>query len=133
VLDHGNPGSGVEIFLGAKPGTNHPCSEVGEPVQVSAVDGSFRVPAVSKTVLSQSLLNPPSRTSSITAICVRRPADREAQIGALLWMFIEKPVSMSVSCELSVGMAGGMGNGQLASPLGQAQLCRANRAPQDNA
>lgn len=125
LVEAGKPMPGVELFLGAKPGLNEPCEELGEQLPVSAVDGSFQLAERSSLVLVQSLLNPPSQTSQITAICIRRP-QRGAEIGALLVHFVNKPASVSVTCDVSrTRERGDMGNAQVSSPLGQPQLCRA--------
>lgn len=82
-------------------------------------------------VLTQSLLNPPSQTGQITALCIRRPRS-DAQIGALLIMFIDKPMSVSIDCDVSKKRGHNeMGNAQVSSPLGQPQLCQAVRLPRD--
>lgn len=132
LLDDGEPIAGAEVFLGAKPGTNDPCAVMGDRVAVSAVDGSFQVSSLSRTALTTSLLNPVSKTGKITAICIRRPG-ADVQIGALLAMLVDKPMSVSLDCDVSKKKEGSeeMGNVQLSSPLGQPQLCRAVRVLRD--
>lgn len=130
-MDGGKPILGAEVFLGAKPGTNDPCGEAGDRVAVSPIDGSFKISERSSVVLAQSLLNPPSRTGQITAVCIRRP-NSDAQIGALLIMFIDKPMRVSMDCDVSNPRGRNeMGNAQISSPLGQPQLCQAVRVPRD--
>jgi hypothetical protein len=133
LVEDGKPIAGAEVFLGAKPATNDPCSEAGDRVAVSAIDGSFHISERSNTVLMLSLLNPPSVTGMITAICVRRAqTDNGIQIGALLITFIDKPTSVSIDCDISKKRErNDMGNAQVSSPLGQPQLCRAIRVPRD--
>ncbi len=129
VVDNGKPVPEADVFLGAKPGLNEPCSEVGERVAVSAVDGSFRIAGRSSTVLMRSWLNPASQTGRITAVCIRRP-QAGVQIGALIMMFMDQPMSISMECDLS-NKSVAKGDAQIASPLGQTQHCRAVRSPRD--
>lgn len=129
LLEDGKPIPGAGVFLGAKPGTNDPCGEAGDRVDVSPVDGRFQIAEHSNALLMQSLLNPPDRTMQLTAVCIRR-ADGTAQIGALLPMFVDKPASVALDCEISKKRGrDDMGNAQMASPLGQPQFCRAVRVP----
>lgn len=118
---------GGEVFLGARPGENHPCSVLGDRIAVSPVDGTFQIQETSSLVLMQSWLNPPSRTGQITAVCIRRPHS-ETLIGALLVMTIDQPMRVSIDCDVSKKRERNeMGNAQLSSPLGQQQLCKAVR------
>lgn len=132
LLDDGKPIAGAEVFLGAMPGTNDPCAEMGDRVATSAIDGSFHVSARSRTALIKSLLSPASETGKITAICIRRPG-ADVQIGALIVMFIDMPTSVSLDCDVSKKKRASSeaGNAQISSPLGQPQLCQAVRVPRD--
>ena len=131
LVDGGKPIPGVEVFLGERPGSKDPCGEAGDRVVVSPIDGRFHISERSGAVYVLSLLNPPSRTGQLTAVCIRRP-DSEAQIGALLIMFIDKPMSVSMDCDVSKARGRNeMGNVQASSPLGQAQLCQAVRVLRD--
>ena len=127
LSEGGVPIPGAEVFVGKFAGTNTPCQEVGERVPVSPTDGSFSVAPESERQLFLSVLNPPRYTGKITAICIRHPS-RGVLIGALVQMFVDKPLSVKVSCDLSrAGVGFGLGNAQTSSPIGQAQVCIATR------
>ncbi|WP_138856331.1 hypothetical protein [Inhella inkyongensis] len=129
LMEAGQPVAGAELFLGAQPGSNQPCREVGERLGVSGLDGRFGVAALSRTVLMHSWIQSPEQTGQLTALCIRRPP-QDVQIGALVWMFIDKPLSVTLECELSRARGRqDLGNAQVSSPLGQPQFCHAARVP----
>jgi hypothetical protein len=117
----------AEVFLGKYAGTSTPCQEVEERISVSPVDGSFSIAPKSDTHLFLSLLNRPRDTGKITAVCILHPV-RGVLIGALVMMFVDKPSSVRVSCDLSLsGERSSLGSAQTSSPFGQPQACIATR------
>lgn len=100
LLDGGKPVPGADIFLGMNPGAAQPCDQAGEVIEVSSDNGGFQISRRSKTEPIWSFLNPPSVTSKLTAVCIRRP-HQAPLLGALLDIRTDKPLSLSMECELS--------------------------------
>ena len=127
LSEGGKPIPGAEVFVGKHAGTNAPCQEVGERVPVSPTDGSFSIAPESERQLFLSVLNSPQYTGKITAICVRHPV-RGVLIGALVTMFVDKPLSVQLNCDLlQVRDRSALGNAQTSSPISQAQVCIATQ------
>jgi hypothetical protein len=123
VLEDGKPAAGVELFLGKFPGTNQPCTDVGEVIPV-APDGRFSWKETDERRLTTSLLNPPAVSGALTVLCIRHPA-KGVLIGAVLVVMQNESVALRLRCD--VARPRGSGGPHTASALlGQPQYCEAN-------
>ncbi|WP_371766130.1 hypothetical protein [Massilia sp.] len=125
VLDEGKPVAGVELFLAKFPGKNHPCTDVGEVIPV-APDGRFSWTAADERRSTTSLLNPPSVSGALTALCIRHPA-KGVLIGAVLFVMQNESVAVRLRCDVAHPRAGG-GPHTVSAMLGQPQYCEASDA-----
>ena len=118
--------SDIQLYLGAMPGTNQPCSAVGIPVSISE-EGRFSVPAVIEVHQKILTLNDPAHISKLTALCWRQ--DQAApQLAALITTSVSQRVYVKVDCLFSAPLTREqMGNAQVTAPLLQPQFCRAEK------
>ena len=125
VLEDGKPVAGVELYLGKFPGNNQPCADVGEGLPVAA-DGSFSWTAADERRSTTSLLNPPSVSGALTALCIRHPA-KGVLIGAVLFVMQNESVALRLRCDVARPRGSG-GPHTVSAMLGQPQYCEASEA-----
>lgn len=123
VLEDGGPVAGVELFLGRFPGNNQPCTDVGEAIPVSA-DGRFSWTSKDEARSTTSLLNPPSASGALTALCIRHPA-KGVLIGAMLFVMQDESLTLRLRCDVARPRRSG-GPHTVSAMLGQPQYCEAS-------
>ena len=124
IVEDGKTISGVQLYLAKFAGTNHPCTEVGEIVPLTA-DGAFSFASVQQHNLTDSLINPVSSRGKLTVLCMRHPTKGEL-IGITMLMKQDKPVSLRIVCDLARPHRGSVGPHTASSMVGQPQHCKSS-------
>jgi hypothetical protein len=107
VVENGKPIPAVELFLAKFPGTNQPCTEVGETIAVSP-DGEFSWPARQEHKLMDSMINPLEVRGALTVLCIRHPG-KGTRVGAMLFIRQNQSVSLRLVCDLARPHGSGAG------------------------
>lgn len=127
IAEDGKAVPGVELFLARFPGTNQPCTEVGEIIPVTP-EGGFSWPPDEESKLMDSLIDPVSVRGTLTVLCIRHPA-KGVLIGAVLSMRQDKPLSLRLACDVALPRSSTvLGRHITSTMLGQAQHCEAATA-----
>lgn len=128
IVEDKKPIADVGLYLGKHPGKNHPCTEVGKAVSVTA-DGRFSWEPIQEHRFTESLMNPVRLTGAITALCIRHP-QQGILIGAMLFMMQDKPLSIRLHCDVARPIPSSAGPHTFSAFVGQSQYCEASEVDQ---
>lgn len=123
VVEEGRPVPGLGLYLAKFPGTNEPCTEMGERIEV-APDGRFAWAAIRERKLMDSVLNPVALRGALTVLCIRHPA-KGVLIGATLHIRQDEALSLRLACDLARPRKGPSPH-IVSAMLGQPQHCEAS-------